>query len=121
MKRICLFIVFLTLLWGSATAEPLGWVTTETQPFDCGEMVTIAANPAEGYTFLQWDDGNTDNPRTVLVGQEQTFTAEFVASSATGVDNTTATSPSVRKVLINDHIYIIRDEKVYSIQGELVR
>ena len=120
MKRISLSILLLSCLGVLAFAEPLGWVSSEEKSFDCGQTITIAANPEAGYTFSQWSDGITDNPREVYVGQEQTFIAEFAASPATGLDNTDANTPSVRKVLINDHIFIIRDDKVYSIQGELV-
>lgn len=36
-----------------------------------------------GYNFVQWSDGNTDNPRTVVVTQDTTFTAEFVVGQYT--------------------------------------
>ena len=36
---------------------------------------TLTATPAEGYTFSQWSDGNTDNPRTVNVTESGTYTA----------------------------------------------
>ena len=39
--------------------------------------ITITATPNEGYTFLRWSDGNTDNPRTLTVTQDTTLTAEF--------------------------------------------
>ena len=37
----------------------------------------IEALPREGYQFAAWHDGNTDNPRTILVTQDTTFTANF--------------------------------------------
>ena len=39
--------------------------------------ITITATPNEGYTFLRWSDGNTDNPRTIQVTSDTTLTAEF--------------------------------------------
>jgi hypothetical protein len=39
---------------------------------------TIAATPNTGYYFVQWNDGNTQNPRTVTVTSDIIFTAEFV-------------------------------------------
>ena len=42
-----------------------------------GEIVTITANPNIGYTFKQWNDGITDNPRYVEVIADTAFTAEF--------------------------------------------
>ena len=121
MKRFCLSILLLAMLGVSANADPQEWVTSDKKSFDCGKTIKIAAEPKTGFTFSQWDDGNTDNPRTILVGEKQTFTALFTISTATDMDNTNANDPHVRKVLINDHIFIIRNDKTYSIQGELVR
>ena len=42
----------------------------------CGDVV-ITAVPNNGYHFTQWSDGNTDNPRTIELTQDTTFTAEF--------------------------------------------
>ena len=39
--------------------------------------ITITATPNDGYTFMRWSDGNTDNPRTLTVTQDTTLTAEF--------------------------------------------
>jgi hypothetical protein len=38
---------------------------------------TINAIPKAGYRFLKWNDGNTDNPRTIIVTSEMSFIAEF--------------------------------------------
>ena len=38
---------------------------------------TITAIPYEGYEFLHWNDGVTDNPRVVYLTQDTTFTAVF--------------------------------------------
>ncbi|MBP5649635.1 MAG: leucine-rich repeat protein [Bacteroidales bacterium] len=38
---------------------------------------TIAANAEYGYHFTQWHDGNTDNPRTITLTQDTSFTAIF--------------------------------------------
>jgi hypothetical protein len=40
--------------------------------------ITITATPYDGYSFLRWSDGNTDNPRTLTVTKDITLTAEFV-------------------------------------------
>ena len=42
--------------------------------------ITISATPNVGYHFVQWSDGNTDNPRTLIVKQDITLTAEFAQS-----------------------------------------
>lgn len=38
---------------------------------------TLTANPATNHLFVSWDDGNTDNPRTVNVTCDTTFLAVF--------------------------------------------
>jgi hypothetical protein len=42
-----------------------------------GETATIAAQPFDGYHFLRWNDGVTDNPRTVVVTADATYIANF--------------------------------------------
>ena len=41
------------------------------------QSVVISATPYEGYVLTRWSDGNTDNPRTVLLTKDTTLTAEF--------------------------------------------
>ncbi len=56
--------------WGSTTGGAEGVVE--------GTIVTISATPKAGYQFDGWDDGNTDNPRTVTVGTKNLmFYANF--------------------------------------------
>ena len=42
-----------------------------------GDTVTLTAIPNYGYHFVQWSDGNTDNPRTLVLTQDTTYTAQF--------------------------------------------
>ena len=53
------------------------------------DEVTLTANPEYGYHFTQWSDGNTDNPRTFVLTQDTTFTADFAVdkSGTCGEDN----------------------------------
>ena len=41
------------------------------------DLVTLTANPEEGCHFTQWNDGDTDNPRTIVLTQDTTFVADF--------------------------------------------
>jgi|GEM_PF-714825 len=43
----------------------------------CDESITITARPYRGFRFVKWSDGNTDNPRTVYLTEDQTFEANF--------------------------------------------
>ena len=45
--------------------------------FDQGATIEISATPNAGARFMSWDDGNTDNPRSVIVTQNMTFMAVF--------------------------------------------
>ena len=47
------------------------------------DEVEISANANYGCHFTQWSDGNTDNPRTIILTQDTTFTAEFAKNSYT--------------------------------------
>ena len=51
--------------------------------FDAGTEITISATPAEHYHFVQWNDGNTDNPRTVTANGNVTYTAIFAIDQFT--------------------------------------
>ena len=46
------------------------------------DNITLTAEPNYGYHFLQWSDGNTDNPRTITLTQDTVFTAEFALTTA---------------------------------------
>ena len=45
--------------------------------YQIGDTVTLTAIPNYGYHFVQWSDGNTDNPRTLVLTQDTILTAEF--------------------------------------------
>ena len=48
----------------------------------CDDTI-ISAVPNSGYHFTQWSDGVTNNPRTILLTQDTTFTAEFAKNTYT--------------------------------------
>ena len=45
--------------------------------FDSGDSISIEATAFSGYRFTGWNDGNTENPRTVVVTGDATYTAYF--------------------------------------------
>ena len=45
--------------------------------YAANSIVTIGANPAQGYHFTGWQDGNIDNPRQITVTGNATYTASF--------------------------------------------
>lgn len=42
-----------------------------------GSEIQISAIAKEGYFFIKWEDGNTDNPRAITVTEDATYTAIF--------------------------------------------
>lgn len=50
----------------------------------------LKAIPNDGYKFTAWSDGETENPRNILVYSDTTFTAVFVAVEATAVAESAA-------------------------------
>ena len=68
-----LFALFVALI---ATAT-LVFAENPSQTVSCGDQVTIKANPATHYHFVQWSDGNINVKRTVTVNEALTLTATF--------------------------------------------
>ena len=46
--------------------------------YAAGTSVTIGCKPKSGYRFVQWNDGNTNSERTVVVNSDITYTATVV-------------------------------------------
>ncbi|MBR4454006.1 MAG: hypothetical protein IKS33_07090 [Bacteroidales bacterium] len=42
-----------------------------------GTVISIGAIAKSGYRFVSWQDGNSDNPRTITVKTNETYTATF--------------------------------------------
>ena len=47
--------------------------------YPAGSAVDISAFPSLQGRFVKWQDGNTENPRTVILNGDMEFTAEFTA------------------------------------------
>ena len=76
-----------------ASSNPAQGTATGGGTYSQDEDVVLTATPASGYSFAQWSDGNTDNPRTVTVTGNQTYTAEFETTPQYNID-VTANEPS---------------------------
>ena len=72
-----------------------------------GDEATIGAIAADGFEFIDWNDGNTDNPRIVTVTADITYTANFAPFGNGIEDNTQPSALSPRKELRNGHVIII--------------
>ena len=68
----------------TAYASPTGsGSVTGTGVFAAGSTTTLRATPNNGYNFERWNDGNTQNPRTVTVNNNMSFTAYFTSDQYT--------------------------------------
>lgn len=103
-----------------------GWVIGEGL-YQKGEKVSVIAIPYDGYEFVTWSDGVTNNPRLVYVTQDISLVAEFAKSttpepSTEAVESiTTPNTPDKRKLLHNGQLLIQNDNRLYNAQGKEVK
>ena len=87
--------------------------------FPAGTIVEIAAIPFSGNRFLQWDDGNSDNPRIVTLDGNSQFTALFDTEGINDVETSRWWLKSERGALIVEGA-AGRTIKVYNMWGQLL-
>ena len=67
----------------AVSSNRLEWGTVEGGgQFPFGTEIVLTATPQQGCSFSQWDDGNVDNPRFVVVESDTAFLALFRPSNA---------------------------------------
>ena len=77
--------------------------TSGSGTYNYGESVQISAIPNGCFHFTKWSDGNTDNPRTVTVNSDKTYTAIFQANQHTiTVESADETQGTVTIELVDD-------------------
>jgi hypothetical protein len=91
--------------------------------YAANSIASITAIPNTGYRFVQWDDGNTENPRAFTVTQDAIFKAIF--TSTTGVTDIESSAISIYPNPAEDYITVILPENVsnavftvYDMQGK---
>ena len=75
----------------TAVDDALHGSTTGDGNYNYLSSVQLTSTANYGYHFTQWSDGNTNNPRTITLTQDTTFTAQFapnVYSLSTAADDT---------------------------------
>ena len=60
-----------------------GTISSEGGRLAEGTELSIVATPDEGYHFVQWSDGTTDNPKMIVVDSDITLAAEFMVNTYT--------------------------------------
>ena len=61
----------------------MGYVLMTQVPNCTNNTAIIQANPNPGYQFYQWNDGNTNNPRTCFINCDTSFVAQFIETQYT--------------------------------------
>ena len=73
-----------------------------------GMVISIEAKANSGYRFLKWQDGNTENPRSITVKSDETYVAIFVSEGGGG------------EVPSNIYVFSVSEtQKVYFSPGNL--
>ena len=90
----------------------------------CNEKI-ITATPNEGYEFTSWNDGNTENPRTVTITSDTTFMAIFTASGSSSLQAVNASEfaiyPNPAKNFVNMKLSSKAMVQLLDIQGRILR
>ena len=104
-----------TITWDAVNGEVEG-----AGEYAYGTEIELIAIPDAGYVFYQWSDGDMTNPRTIIVTENAQYTALFISDIGTGVECGNTSAPVI-KILRDNQIFILRGEKVYTLQGQEVQ
>ena len=88
--------------------------------------MTAIAN--DGYEFTAWNDGNTENPRTVTITSDTVFTAIFTASGSSSLQEVNAREfalyPNPAKSFVTLEFEVLKENtllQILDINGRRVR
>ena len=102
------------------SANPAMGTVTPGGTYDYGTEISISADANPNYEFLEWNDGNTDNPRNITVEQDSTFIATFHLID--GVNDIERTNVSIYSY--EDQIVVAHAEgfsvEIFDMSGRLV-
>ena len=94
---------------------------TSSGEFAAGSTINVAAIEADGYRFMRWSDGITDNPRQIVVDHDITLTALF---ESVGIDESQTTQLRIYPNPASDAVRIEGMEgelKIFNANGLLVK
>ena len=93
-----------------------------------GNTAVLTATPNEGYEFTGWNDGNTENPRTVTVTSDTTFMAIFTTNGSSSLQEVNAREfaiyPNLAKSFVTLEFEALQENtllKILYINGRRVR
>ena len=109
----------------SANDEAYGRVEVENHSCESKTLTAIANN---GYVFSRWNDGNTENPRTVTITSDTAFVAIFTASGSSSLQEVNAREfalyPNPAKSFVNLEFEALKENtllQILDINGRRVR
>lgn len=86
-----------------------------------GTRASVTAVPNDGYRFVNWDDGSTYNPHTVIMRENTEITANFVPTHPQSIDEADNASATIN--VLGRELAIQGAEgqpvKVFDLQGRL--
>ncbi|MCQ2345573.1 MAG: leucine-rich repeat protein [Paludibacteraceae bacterium] len=103
----------------TCTAEPndslMGYVVGD-GTYEAGSQVSIIAIANGGYEFVEWSNGVKDNPYRFTLTEDVELTAVFKEVEASTAETRSDSLPV--KYIRNGQLYIRRNGKVYTLQGQ---
>lgn len=84
--------------------------------FEEGEEVSLTATPNDGYEFVEWSNGSTENPFIAPACMDATLTAIFQSTGGEGIEQTRTDNCSY-KFIQNGQLFIDRNGQIYNAQG----
>ena len=89
--------------------------------FQEGTQFILIAKADEGWVFAQWNDGETKNKRNITVASDLTLKAIFT-DDPDGIHspNGTASDEESVKIVRNGKVYILRGDKIFTVDGREV-
>ncbi len=117
---------------GNAISQSSGSILTTTTPDNTSTTfsgtATLYALPKADIVFTGWSDGNLDNPRTVTVSSDTTFTANFAECEGVGTqsividENTVSIYPNPAKNSLHiQSTFAVEQLIIYDINGRLLK
>ncbi len=98
-----------------SSANPQQGTAGITQQPNCSDGIAIiTATPNDGYGFTGWNDGNTDNPRTIVVTTDTMFVATF--TSLSNIETNINSEISIFPNPTNDKLNISSSETISEIE-----
>ena len=103
-----------------ATEGGYVWPNGMSGNYPLGYVLNVYAYAYDGYNFVRWSDGNTDSNRSITVEGPMSITAIFEPITV-GIDDVQNDKIESKKIIRNGQIFILRGDKIYTIDGRVAQ